>query len=142
METQKATVMLRGRVDDEASKMAAEEITRGIAGVTTVKNEIQVVAPSRRDAVDDKDDAINDRVKKQLSSRPATKNARIGVKTNAGVVSLSGEVKDLAHCQPGFVDCVAGIGREAGAERPQRQGDLGFRPRQKSRPQAGDRLAS
>lgn len=96
VETQKATVMLRGKVDDEASKMAAEEITRGIEGVTTVKNELQVVAPSRRDAVDDKDDTINDRVKKQLSTQRATKNFRIGVKTNAGVVSLSGEVKDWA----------------------------------------------
>ena len=41
VETTKGTVFLRGKVDNAAAKAAAEEITKGIEGVTAVKNELQ-----------------------------------------------------------------------------------------------------
>ena len=95
VKTQKGLVMLRGKVDSDEAKNAAEEIAKGIDGVKSVKNELQVVAPSKREAVEDKDDAITDLVKKQMSKDKRLKNADIGVQTNAGVVSLTGEVRDL-----------------------------------------------
>src|SRR5678816_769951 len=52
VETQKSLVMLRGKVDSEEAKKAAEEIAKGIDGVKSVKNELQVVAPSKQDAVE------------------------------------------------------------------------------------------
>jgi len=96
VETQKGLVFIRGKVDSDEAKKAAEEIARGIEGVKDVKNELQVVAPSKREAVEDKDDAITARVKKQIAKEPNLKNAGIGVQTNAGVVSLTGEVPDIS----------------------------------------------
>src|SRR6187455_3189876 len=67
VETKKGVVMLRGKVDSGEARSAAAEIAKGIDGVKSVKNELQVVAPSKRDAVEDKDEAITERVKKQIA---------------------------------------------------------------------------
>ncbi len=95
VETKEGVVMIRGKVDTDAAKQAAEEIAKGIDGVKSVKNELQVVAPSKREAIDDKDDAITARVKDQIAKDANLKKANIKVQTNAGVVSLTGEVQDL-----------------------------------------------
>jgi len=95
VETKEGVVMIRGKVDSDAAKQAAETIAKNIDGVKTVKNELQVVAPSKRDAIDDKDDAITARVKEQIAKDSYLKKANIKVQTNAGVVSLTGEVQDL-----------------------------------------------
>jgi len=88
-------VMIRGKVDSDEAKHAAEETAKGIDGVQSVKNELQVVAPSKRKAVEYKDDAITAYVKKQIAKESSLKNAGISVQTNAGVVSLTGEVRDI-----------------------------------------------
>lgn len=95
VETAKGKVMLRGKVDTEEAKAAAEEIAKGIDNVKDVKNELQVVPPSGREAVEDKDDVITARVKKSFAKDSALRKADIGVVTNAGVVSLTGEVPDF-----------------------------------------------
>jgi hyperosmotically inducible protein len=95
VETRQGAVMIRGKVDSDAAKQAAEEIAKGIEGVKTVKNELQVVAPSKREATDDKDDAITARVDKQIAQDSHLRKAGIHAQTNAGVVSLTGEVQDL-----------------------------------------------
>jgi hyperosmotically inducible protein len=95
VETTQGTVMIRGKVDSDAAKQAAEGITKGIEGVKTVKNELQVVAPAKREATDDKDDAITTRVNDQMMKDAQLKKAGIHAQTNAGVVSLTGEVQDL-----------------------------------------------
>jgi len=95
VETTQGAVMIRGKVDSDAAKQAAEGIAKGIDGVKSVKNELQVVAPSKREAIDVKDDAITVRVNKQIAKDSHLKKAGIHVQTNAGVVSLSGEVQDL-----------------------------------------------
>jgi hyperosmotically inducible periplasmic protein len=46
VETKKGVVMLRGKVDSGEARSAAAEIAKGIDGVKSVKNELQVVAPS------------------------------------------------------------------------------------------------
>jgi len=53
------------------------------------------VAPSKREVVEEKDEAITARVKKKLAKDAHLKKADIAVQTNAGVVSLTGEVKDI-----------------------------------------------
>jgi hyperosmotically inducible periplasmic protein len=95
VETTQGLVMIRGKVDTGAAKQAAEGIARGIDGVKSVKNELQVVAPSKREAIDDKDAAITRRVKEQIAKDANLMKAGIHTQTNAGVVSLSGEVQDL-----------------------------------------------
>lgn len=77
------------------SKPAAKGITAGLDGVKTVKHELQVVAPSTSDAVEEKDEAITARVKAHFAKDAHLKNAEIDVQTNAGVVSLTGEVGNL-----------------------------------------------
>ena len=84
-----------GKVDSDTAKHAAEDIAKGINGVKSVKNDLQVVAPSTREAVEDKDDAITARVQKQIAKDSHLKKADIAVQTNAGVVSLTGEVPDI-----------------------------------------------
>ena len=95
VETNQGAVMLRGKVDSDAAKQAAENIAKGIDGVKTVKNELQVVAPSKREAIDEKDDAITARVNEQIAKDSYLKKSGIHAQTNAGVVSLTGEVADL-----------------------------------------------
>ena len=95
VETTQGLVIIRGKVDSDAAKQAAEGIAKGIDGVKSVKNELQVVAPSKREATDDKDDAITARVNQQIAKDSNLNKAGIRVQTNAGVVSLSGEVPDI-----------------------------------------------
>lgn len=95
VETTQGVVVLRGKVDSDEAKRAAEGITAGLDGVKTVKNELQIVAPSTREAVEEKDEAITARVKAHFANDAHLKNADIAVQTNAGVVSLTGEVRDI-----------------------------------------------
>lgn len=101
VETTEGRVVLRGKVDSDAAKRAAEGITAGLDGVKTVKNELQIVAPSIRDAIEEKDEAITVRVKERivkdldLMKNSRLKDADINVQTNAGVVTLTGEVPDI-----------------------------------------------
>ena len=95
VETKNGLVMLRGKVDSDEAKNAAEETAKSIDGVKSVKNELQVVAPVKRKAVEEKDDAITDRVKREIAKDSRLSKGSIDVKTNAGVVSLTGEVADI-----------------------------------------------
>jgi len=95
VKTKQGVVMLRGKVDSTEAKQAAADITKLLDGVKTVKNDLEVVAPSKREVVEEKDEAITARVKKKLAKDAHLKKADIAVQTNAGVVSLTGEVKDI-----------------------------------------------
>ncbi len=95
VETQNGTVMLRGKVDSNEAKAAAAEVAQGIDGVKSVKNELQVVAPSSRKAVDADDKQITKSVEDRFKQDPGLKNAKIDAKVNAGVVTLTGEVKSI-----------------------------------------------
>jgi hyperosmotically inducible periplasmic protein len=95
VETTQGVVMLRGKVDSDAAKQAAADIAKMLDGVTSVKNDLEVVAPSKREAVEDKDEAITARVKAHIAKDAHLKKADIAVQTNAGVVSLMGEVRDI-----------------------------------------------
>jgi hyperosmotically inducible protein len=95
VETNKGVVMLRGTVDSDEAKKAAEEIARRTEHVKGVENELQVVAPRNREAAEDKDDLITKRVKQQFKKDASLRKAGIGVKTNAGVVSLTGKVRNI-----------------------------------------------
>ena len=94
--TTKGVVMLRGKVDSDVAKHAAGDITRLLDGVKTVKDDLEVVPPSTRDAVEEKDEAITARVKEHFAKDKYLKKADIAVRTNAGVVSPTGGVKDIA----------------------------------------------
>ena len=92
VETKDGLVMLRGKVDSDEAKNAAAEIAKSVDGATSVKNELQVVPRPQRQTAEDKDEAITSRVRHRLHG---LKHSNIGVATNVGVVSLTGEADDL-----------------------------------------------
>jgi osmotically-inducible protein OsmY len=93
VDTKNGVVHLRGKVDSDTAKAAAEEVTKGIEGVQSVKNELQVVAPSAQKAVEAKDDDITKQVKARLSRDARLKS--VDVRTDNGVVTLQGKVPSL-----------------------------------------------
>ena len=93
VETKDGVVMLRGKVDSAEAKSAALEIAKGIEGVKNVKNELQVVAPSKRSEVTADDKVVAKNVQSKFKADPQLKNVKVEV--NNGVVSLSGEVKSI-----------------------------------------------
>jgi hyperosmotically inducible protein len=86
-------VHLRGKVDSAEAKAAAQQIAANIEGVKSVKNDLQVVAPGARKMIDAKDDDIVKAVHKRLSGDVQLKS--VDVRTDAGVVTLTGEVPSL-----------------------------------------------
>ena len=97
VEAKQGLVMLRGTVDSHVAKNASEDVAKGLDGVKGVKNDLMVVAPSRRVAVRDDDAAITARVKHHIIKESRLKSTDIDVKTNAGVVSLTGEVSSIVN---------------------------------------------
>ena len=60
--------MLSGKVDSEASRKVAEDIAKKLDGVKSVTNDHEVIAPSSRESVEERDEAITARVQKQIFS--------------------------------------------------------------------------
>jgi hyperosmotically inducible protein len=86
-------VHLRGKVDSAEAKAAAEQIAANIEGVKSVKNDLQVVAPSARKVVAAQDADIDRAVQKRLSADAQLKS--VDVRTDAGIVTLTGEVPSI-----------------------------------------------
>jgi hyperosmotically inducible periplasmic protein len=93
VETMGGQVYLRGKVDSQEAKTAAEEIAKGVEGVKAVKNDLQVVAPTARKTVEANDKQITKSVETTLHKDASLK--KIDVRTDAGVVVLSGEVPSI-----------------------------------------------
>jgi len=96
VKTKHGMVTLRGKVDSSESEAAAVEIAKGIDGVNAVKNELQIVAPSRRAAVDINDKEISGDVQHRLARDTQLKDAKIDTRVDSGVVTLTGEVRSIA----------------------------------------------
>jgi hyperosmotically inducible protein len=94
VETVNGQIFLRGKVDSEDAKMAAAEIAKGIEGVKSVKNDLQVVPPAARKSVAANDKQITKAVETSFAKDAQLK--KIDVRTDAGVVVLSGEVPNIS----------------------------------------------
>jgi len=93
VETVKGVVTLRGKVDSDEAKAAAASLAEGIEGVKRVRNDLQVVAPADRKAVDISDEEITRRVAARVSKDSRLK--KVDVRTDRGVVSLTGDVPGI-----------------------------------------------
>jgi hyperosmotically inducible protein len=93
VDTAKGVVHLRGKVDSAEAKSAAGSITQGVEGVKSVKNDLQVVAPAARKMVDASDSDVAKAVGTRLSKDSQLK--KVDVRTDAGVVTLTGEVATI-----------------------------------------------
>jgi hyperosmotically inducible periplasmic protein len=95
VDTQNGMVTLRGKVASADQKRAAEEVTRTVDGVTSVRNDLQVVPASERKAVNAQDKDLKNAVQSLIKQDAQLKGADIDVRVDAGVVTLTGDVKDL-----------------------------------------------
>jgi hyperosmotically inducible periplasmic protein len=93
VDTAKGVVHLRGKVDSAEAKSAAGDIAGGIEGVKSVKNDLQVVAPAARQAVDANDKDIAKAVETRLGKDSQLK--KVDVRTDSGVVTLTGQVATI-----------------------------------------------
>jgi hyperosmotically inducible periplasmic protein len=95
VETTGGTVWLRGKVDSEQAKMAATDIVKGVEHVKSVRNELQVVPVAERTRVDTDDKVISEMVEQRLMTDPHLNSAKISARVDAGIVTLTGEVRSL-----------------------------------------------
>jgi hyperosmotically inducible protein len=95
VETQAGVVTLRGKVASPEEAGAAEAIARGVSGVKSVNNTLQVVPALRRKAVDSKDDDVKKNVVERLGMDQQLKTADITVRADNGMVTLMGTVPDV-----------------------------------------------
>lgn len=93
VDTKSGVVHLRGKVDSTEAKQAAAEVASGIEGAKSVKNDLQVVAPTARKAVDANDKEIAKAVEGRMSRDAQLK--KVEVRTDGGVVTLTGEVPSI-----------------------------------------------
>ena len=93
VDTKNAVVHLRGKVDSDEAKQAAAEISKGVEHTKSVKNDLQVVAPAARKAVDANDKDIAKTVESRVAKDAQLK--KIDVRTDGGVVTLTGEVPSI-----------------------------------------------
>ena len=94
VDTKGGVVHLRGKVDTPDAKAAAEQVTKGVEGVKTVKNDLQVVAQAARKTVDANDKDIAKSVETKLHRDPQLK--KVDARADAGVVTLTGEAATVA----------------------------------------------
>ena len=96
VDTNNGVVTLHGKVATAAAKTAAEREARRLDGVKDVKNLLQVVSKPAREASNDTDDVIKDRVDDALGAVPAVKSSGISVASvNKGVVLLTGSADTI-----------------------------------------------
>lgn len=94
VDTDDGVVTLFGIVPTAAAKAAAEADAKKVAGVTKVKNELQVVASSERKLVAAKDDDIEKNV--SVAFKNTKEFEKVDVDSKNGVVRLTGEVASLS----------------------------------------------
>jgi len=96
VDTTSGQVTLHGKVRSAAEKAEAERVVKGLDGVKSVRNMLQVVSESRTDSVKVADQDLKDRVEKALGSDQALKDSDIAVASvNDGVVLLKGDAKTI-----------------------------------------------
>lgn len=92
VEVYRGAVQLNGFVDSAVAKSAAVATARGVEGVQSVKDNLQVRAADRSAGQVVDDTLISTKVKTALIGDSRTKAYQIEVATNAGVVELGGFV--------------------------------------------------
>lgn len=96
VDTVAGAVTLHGKVETAAEKTNAETVAKGIDGVKSVQNLLQVVPASKEKMTEVADQDIDDRVKAAFKAHAVLKDSGISVTSvNKGVVLLSGRAKTI-----------------------------------------------
>lgn len=97
IDTKDGVVSLRGVVDTAEAKAAAAEVAKGIEGVKSVRNDLQVVKPADQKMVSVADKDLAQQVQSRLQKDAQLKASKIDVRVDGGVVTLKGEVQDIGQ---------------------------------------------
>jgi hyperosmotically inducible periplasmic protein len=95
VETQGGVVTLRGKVGSPDERAAAEEITKGLDGVKSVRNTLEIVPEMKRKAADAKDDEITKAIRDRMAADEQLKSTTIRVRADNGMVTLMGTVSTV-----------------------------------------------
>jgi hyperosmotically inducible periplasmic protein len=93
VETVDGEVSLRGKVDSDDVKAAAASVAKAVEGVKSVRNDLQVVPPGDRKAIDISDKDLTRQVEGRLSKSAELK--KVDVRTDGGAVILTGTVPSI-----------------------------------------------
>jgi len=93
VETVNATVTLRGKVDSDEAKAAAESVAKAVDGVKSVRNDLQVVPPGDRKMADASDKDITQQVEGRLAKDAQLR--KVEVRADGGAVILTGAVPTI-----------------------------------------------
>jgi osmotically-inducible protein OsmY len=88
-------VVLSGKVGTEAEKAAAGEIAQALEGVKSVTNDLEVSKDLPQALAKKKDEIITQYVKERFGRSKTLDTAHFDIKTEDGIVSLSGKTKFL-----------------------------------------------
>ncbi len=92
VDTDGGVVTLFGVVDSQAAKDVAGTEARKVDGVKSLVNELQIVAPSKQEAVAENDGAIDDAVSKRLAANQRLNGSGIKVDVKNGIAHVTGSV--------------------------------------------------
>ncbi len=95
IDTRHRVITLRGKVDSEAARQAADRAARAVEGQRRVIDEMIVVPELERPAVDQQDAHIVRDVKSRLRADASLKDSRIAVRSDGGIVTLTGRTSSL-----------------------------------------------
>ena len=93
VESKGQEVMLAGKVSNEDEKLAAAEVAQRLEGVRSVVNKLEVVKDLSQDMARKRDQIITEYVKERLKRSKTLESAGFDVKTENGVVELSGKTR-------------------------------------------------
>ncbi len=85
--------MLAGKVSNEAEKLAAAEVAQRLEGVKSVINKLEVVKDLHQEMARKRDQIITEYVKERFKRSKTLESAGFDVKTENGVVELSGKTR-------------------------------------------------
>ncbi len=93
VDTHDGVVTLFGSVPDQSTKNLAEKLALEAKGTRLVKNQLQVVAKPEQKQVAEKDEKIQENLKKRIADNPELKDAEVNLEVTKGVVRLTGTVE-------------------------------------------------
>lgn len=93
VDTREGVVTLFGTVQNAATKDLAEKLALEANGTRLVKNQLQVVAKPEQKQVAEKDEKIQENLKKRIADNPELKDSDVTLEVSKGVVRLTGTVE-------------------------------------------------
>lgn len=93
--TKGGVIALRGKVATDEAKQAAEADAMKIEGAKKVVNHLVVVPRAEQKVVEREDDQIVKDVEHRLRTDPTLKKASINVRSDNGIITLTGDVPSL-----------------------------------------------